>query len=104
VQGYILRLSGGAWTPDRRGRLPNEFLYGFVAVMRPILKFHTDCWRPPMTPSTSAATTEKTGGGHRWGYPRRPPLCRISVSPFFPWEERLVLGTFGRSMWVAELG
>ena len=35
VQNYILRLDNGTWSPTTATGLPNELLYGFVAVVAP---------------------------------------------------------------------
>jgi hypothetical protein len=104
VQGYILRLSGGAWTPTGGAGLPNEFLYGFVAVAAPNTEIPHG-----LLAATDAAVYISRDDGENWrrasmGLPRRPHCADLRFAILPVGGATLVLGTFGRSMWVAELG
>lgn len=104
VQGYVLRLDGGTWTPTAAAGLPNEYLYGFVAVAAP----NTEIPRGLLA-ATDDAVYISRDNGENWrraslGLPRRPHCADLRFAILPVGGANIVLGTFGRSMWMAPLG
>jgi hypothetical protein len=104
VQRYILRLSGNDWKPTASVGLPNELIYGFVAVDAP----NTEVLRGLLA-ATDDAVYISRDDGQNWrrasqGLPVRPHCGDLRFALDRLGEANIVLGTFGRSMWTAHLG
>jgi hypothetical protein len=103
VQNYILRLDNGTWSPTPATGLPNELLYGFVAVVAPNSEIPRG-----LLAATDDAVYISRDDSQTWqrassGLPRRPHCSDLRFAIVRVGGPNLVLGTFGRSMWVASL-
>ena len=111
VQGYVLRLDGDTWNYTAGAGLPNEYLYGFVAVNAPGTRIEHG-----LLVSTDDAVYISRDEGENWqrassGLPRRPHCGDLrfvvkSTDPDNPVpgdSAYIYLGTFGRSVWIATL-
>ncbi|HEV8334622.1 MAG TPA: hypothetical protein VGQ22_24585 [Steroidobacteraceae bacterium] len=103
VQGYVLRLDANTWKPTAGAGLPNEYVYGFVAISAP----NTEIPHGLMA-ATDDAVYLSRDEGETWqrassGLPRRAHCgdLRFVIDSFG--TQNIYLGTFGRSMWVARL-
>jgi outer membrane protein assembly factor BamB len=84
--------------------LPNELIYGFVAVDAP----NTEVLRGLLA-ATDDAVYISRDDGQNWrrasqGLPVRPHCSDLRFALDRLGEANIVLGTFGRSMWMAHLG
>lgn len=111
VQGYVLRLDGDTWNVTAGAGLPNELLYGFVAVNAPGTRIEHG-----LLVSTDDAVYISRDEGQNWrrassGLPRRPHCGDLrSVVHSGPADDPepgdpayIYLGTFGRSLWIVTL-
>lgn len=103
VQGYVLRLDGDTWSPTPGAGLPNEYIYGFVAVAAPNTRIPHG-----LLAATDDAVYITRDDGKTWqrassGLPRRPHCGDLRFVIDTLGEANIALGTFGRSMWLARL-
>jgi hypothetical protein len=103
VQTYVLQLNNGSWSPTVGAGLPNEFLYGFVAVAAP----NTEVPRGLLA-ATDDAVFISRDDGKSWqrasmGLPRRPHCSDLRFAIDSLGVTNIMLGTFGRSVWLANL-
>jgi hypothetical protein len=103
VQAYVLQLEGSTWSPTIGAGLPNEFLYGFVAVTAP----NTEVPRGLLA-ATDDAVYISRDDGKSWlrasmGLPRRPHCGDLRFAIDSLGGANIMLGTFGRSVWLANL-
>ncbi len=104
VQGYVLRLDGDAWKPTPGAGLPNEILYGMVAIAAP----NTRITHGLMVAADDAVYLSRDDG-KTWlraslGLPRRPHCGDLRFVIDRLGGANIFLGTFGRSVWTAPLG
>lgn len=103
VQGYVLRLNGDTWNITAGAGLPNEYLYGFVAVSKPNTRIEHG-----LMASTDDAVYISRDDGQTWqrassGLPRRPHCGDLRFVIDNLDVANIYLGTFGRSLWIAPL-
>jgi hypothetical protein len=103
VQGYVMRLDGETWTTTAGTGLPNEYLYGFVAVAAPGTRVPR-----ALLAATDDAVYISREEGETWqrassGLPRRAHCGDLRFVIDSLGRMDVFLGTFGWSVWVAEL-
>lgn len=102
VQTYIMKLDGDSWTPTAGFGLPNELLYGLVAVVAP----NTQVPRALLAATDDAVYISRENAD-TWqrasiGLPRRPHCGDLRFVIDSMGTMKVYLGTFGRSLWIAE--
>jgi hypothetical protein len=103
VQGYVLRLDANTWKPTAGAGLPNEYVYGFVAISAPNKEIPHG-----LIAATDDAVYLSRDEGQTWqrassGLPRRAHCGDLRFVRDSFGLQNIYLGTFGRSMWVAQL-
>jgi hypothetical protein len=103
VQGYVMRLDGNTWNVTAGAGLPNEYLYGFVAVANPNTRIEHG-----LMVSTDDAVYISSDDGQTWkrassGLPRRSHCGDLRFVIDRLGRANIYLGTFGRSVWIAPL-
>lgn len=105
-QGYVMRLDADTWNPTSATGLPNEFLYGFDAIAFP--NSNSGFKRALMAATDDAVYLSREDGETwvraSWGLPRRAHCADLRfVIQDVGSSASVYLGTFGRSVWVADL-
>jgi outer membrane protein assembly factor BamB len=103
VQNYILRLDNGTWSPTSATGLPNELLFGFVAVVAPNSEIPRGLLAATDDAVYISRDDSKTWQRASIGLPRRPHCGDLRFAILPVGGPTVILGTFGRSMWVATL-
>jgi hypothetical protein len=103
VQGYLLQLDGDTWNPTAGAGLPNEYLYGMVAIAAPGTRIERG-----LMVTTDDAVYLSRDDGKTWhrassGLPRRPHCGDLRFVIDNSNNRNIYLGTFGRSVWIATL-
>jgi hypothetical protein len=103
VQTYVLRFDGGGWSNTAGAGLPNEPIYGMVAVAAPQTRVEHG-----LLVSLDAAVYISRDDGQNWqraalGLPRRPHCADLRVASANR-KTTIYLSTYGRSLWTATLG
>ncbi len=98
-----MRRDSGVWNSTPSVGLPNEYLYGFVAISA----LYTRIPRGLMA-STDDAVYLSRDDGNIWsrassGLPRRAHCGDLRYVERYPSSSTIYLGTFGWSVWIAEL-
>ena len=104
VQTYVIRRDGDVWSVTTGTGLPNEYLYGMVAVAAA----ETRMAHGLLVATDDAVYTSRDDGGS-WlrattGLPRRPHCADLRFASRGAHGPAIFLSTFGRSVWVAHLG
>jgi hypothetical protein len=104
IQNYVLRLDGDTWVVTDGVGLPNEFMYGMVAVSAPNTRIPHG-----LLVSTDDAVYLSRDDGQSWmraalGLPRRAHCGDLRFATDSAEGGDIYLGTFGRSIWTARLG
>ena len=102
VQTYVMRLDGDIWSPTAGAGLPNELLYGLVAVVAPNTRVPR-----ALLAATDDAVYISRENADTWqrasmGLPRRAHCGDLRFVIDSMGSTAVYLGTFGRSLWIAE--